>query len=112
MSATQHLDPRQVAIDEVVKAWPDVRSKQVFAHRGYVRGGKMFAFIADEGVSVRAASPSEGEALYARDGVVPFVYNPGMEMKGWPVLPLRTDAELDEAISAVRRAYENALPRT
>ena len=106
MSPKQQLDPRQTAVDEVVASWPDVRAKQVFGHRGYVRGGKMFAFIADAGVSVRTFSDAEAAALYARDGVVPFVYNPGMEMRAWPVLPLRSDAELDAALSAVRAAYE------
>jgi TfoX/Sxy family transcriptional regulator of competence genes len=106
MSAAQQLDPRQSAVEEVVASWPEVRAKQVFGHRGYVRGGKMFAFIADEGVSVKTFSPKEAEAFYARAGVAPFVYKPGMEMTAWPVLPLRSDTELDEALSAARRAYE------
>lgn len=106
MSSKQQLDPRQSAVDEVVASWPEVRAKQVFGHRGYVRGGKMFAFIADTGVSVKTISDAEAERLYARDGVEPFVYNPGMEMRAWPVLPLRTDAELDDALSALRIAYE------
>ena len=109
MCAAQQLDPRQVAIDDVVSTWPEVKAKQVFGHRGYVRGGKMFAFLADEGVSVRTFSAEEAEALYARKGVAPFVYRPGMEMAAWPVLPLRSDADLDDALSAVRRAYEAAV---
>ena len=108
MSAGQKLDPRQVAIDEVVVEWPEVKAKQVFGHRGYVRGGKMFAFLADEGVSVKTFSAEEADELYARDGVTPFVYRPGMEMAAWPVLPLNTDTDVDEALSAVRRAYESA----
>lgn len=107
MSAAQQLDLRQQAVEEVVTAWPDVRGKQVFGHRGYVRSGKMFAFIADTGVSVKTFSAEESELMYARDGVTPFVYNPGMEMRAWPVLPLRSDAELDAALSAIRQAYES-----
>ncbi len=106
MSPKQDLDARQRAIDEIVAEWPEVKAKQVFGHRGYVRTGKMFAFLADQGVSVKASTAEEADALYAREGVAPFVYNAGMEMKAWPVLPLRTDAELDEALSVVRQAYE------
>jgi len=109
MSAPRQLAPRQAAVDEVVASWPDVKAKQVFGHRGYVRGGTMFAFLADEGVSVRTFSAEQSAELYARDGVVPFVYRPGMEMAAWPVLPLRSDAELDDALTAVRRAYEGAI---
>ena len=108
MSAPRQLAPRQAAVDEVVAGWPEVKLKQVFGHRGYVRGGKMFAFLAEEGVSVKTFSAEESAVLYARSGVLPFVYRPGMEMAAWPVLPLRSDAELDDALSAVRRAYEAA----
>lgn len=107
MSAGQDLTPLQAAVDEVVSAWPEVRAKGVFGHRGYVRAGKMFAFQADEGVSVKAMTPDQARDLYAREDVVPFEYTPGMKMTAWPVLPLRTDAELDDVLSLVRRAYES-----
>ncbi len=106
MSAAKQLGPRQPALHEVITSWPDVRAKQVFGHRGYVRRGKMFAFLADAGVSVKTFSDAEAQELYARPDVVPFEYGPGMEMTAWPVLPLRSDAELDDALTAVRRAYE------
>ena len=108
MSARPHVTPRQSAVDEVVTSWPGVHARPVFGQRAYVRGRKMFAFLADAGVSVKAGSPQEAEKLCERDGVAPFVYGEGMEMKGWPVLPLRSDEELDEALSVVRRAYEAA----
>lgn len=99
-------DPAQAAVDEVVSTWPDVKPKQVFGHRGYIRGGKMFAFLGDTGVAVKTTTAEEADALYATDGVVPFVYSGSMEMRAWPVLPLRSDRELAEALSAVRRSYE------
>lgn len=104
----QQLDSRQSAIDEVVTAWPDVKAKKVFGRRGYVRSGTMFAFLLDGGVSVRTFTAEQSDALYSRDGVEPFVYRPGMEMSAWPVLPLRTDEELADALTAVRTAYESA----
>ena len=105
--ATQDLSALQQNIDEVVTSWPEVKARSVFGHRGYVRGGKMFGFLALGGVSVKAAGPAHADELYARDGVVAFTYN-GMPMRGWPVLPLRGDADLDDAVAEMRRAYEAA----
>lgn len=104
MSA-QEPSPLQRDVDEVVTLWPEVKARSVFGHRGYVRSGKMFGFLAEAGVSVKASDPGAAEALYARDGVTPFTYNGGM-MRNWPVLPLRGDADLDAALSELHRAYE------
>lgn len=100
------LEPLAAAADEAVSSWPDVRAKQVFGHRGYVRAGKMFAFIADDGLSFKAESPAAAEPLYSAGGAKPFVYHGEMEMRGWPVLPLSNDAELAAALTAIRGAYE------
>ncbi len=104
----QELNVNQRAVDEVVSAWPDVRAKQVFGHRGYVRSGKMFGFHASEGVAVRTFSESEADALYARAGVVPFIYNGSMEMRAWPVLPLADDTQVASALTALQEAYARA----
>ena len=101
------LDPLQAAADEAIRSWPDVRAKQVFGHRGYVRSGKMFAFIADDGLSFKAATSQEAEALYAAGSAKPFVYGGSMEMRGWPVVSVRTEPELADALTAARGAYEN-----
>jgi hypothetical protein len=101
------LSPLSQAFDEVVTSWPDVKARPVFGHRGYVRAGKMFAFLAGDGVAVKAAGDFAGE-LYARPGVEAFAYN-GMPMKQWPILPLQADDALDDAIANARRAYESAL---
>jgi TfoX/Sxy family transcriptional regulator of competence genes len=100
------LDPLQSAADEAIKSWPDVRARNVFGHRGYVRGGKMFAFIADDGLSFKAANGAEAEELYAAGRAKPFIAGADMVMHGWPVLPLATDEHLAEALSAAREAYE------
>jgi len=102
----QVLAPEQHSVDEVVAEWPEVRAKQVFGHRGYVRGGKMFGFQADVGVAIKVFAGEVADALYARDGVVPFVYNGAMEMRAWPVMPLRTDAEIAAALTALKDAYD------
>lgn len=104
----QILDPLQSAADEVVASWPGVKAKNVFGHRGYVRGGHMFGFMADAGVSVKAAPEQDAESLYAAGLATPFFYNGTMEMRGWPVVPLATDTDLDAALDALRRAYEAA----
>jgi TfoX/Sxy family transcriptional regulator of competence genes len=103
-------DPRdtlQSAVEDVITSWPDVRAKQVFGHRGYVRNGKMFAFLADDGLSFKARTAEEAEALYESGAATPFVYNGSMEMRGWPVLPLATDDQLPSALTAAQTAYEN-----
>jgi hypothetical protein len=99
-------DPRQLVIDEVVTAWPDVRAKQVFGHRGWVRGGKMFGFLAGNGAAVRITAAMNGDVIMAREGVTLFAYD-GRPMKGWAVLPLTTDAELDAAVDLERQAYDS-----
>ncbi len=95
-------------IEEVVTSWPDVRARQVFGHRGFVRAGKMFAFFAEQGLSVRTYSAAEADAFYTRDGVVPFVYNGSMEMRAWPVLPITSNEDAEAAILAAHDAYEGA----
>ena len=101
------LQPLEAAADEAITSWPDVRGKQVFGHRGYVRAGKMFAFIAEDGLSFKSPTKIEAEALYSAGAAKPFVYHGEMEMRGWPVLPLANDTDLAEALTAVRSAYEN-----
>ena len=105
----QELNERQRAIDEVATEWFEARGKQVFGHRGFVRCGKMFGFLTGEGVAVRVYSDEEAEEWYSRDGVTVFTYHE-MEMRAWPVLPLRTDEEFDAAIDALHRAYEFSVP--
>jgi hypothetical protein len=104
----QILDPLQQDADEIVSAWPGVKAKNVFGHRGYVRDGHMFGFMADTGVSFKAGSKDAAEALYARGRAAPFMYNGTMEMRAWPVLPLTDDADLAAALDALQEAYEAA----
>lgn len=99
--------PLESAADEAIKSWPDVKARNVFGHRGYVRSGKMFAFIADDGLSFKAANGAEAEALYADGRATPFVAGADMVMHNWPVLPLATDEQLAEALTAARGAYEH-----
>ena len=98
-------DPIQAAADEAISSWPGVHLRQVFGHRGYVRGRKMFAFIASDGLAFKTAAEI-AESLYASGAATPFVYGSSMEMRGWPVLPLRDDTSLTRALSASREAYE------
>jgi len=105
---TQRLDAMQTAADEVIASWPNVRAKQVFGHRGYVRSGHMFAFIADSGLAIKASSTGDAEALYESGHAEPFVYNGTMEMRRWPVMPLDEDSALTSALSSAREAYESA----
>lgn len=106
--SNDQLGPAQQAIDDTVSEWPDVRAKPVFGHRGWVRNGKMFGFIAEEGVAVKAFAGSESDALFALDGVVAFVHN-GMAMRAWPILPLRAETEVETALTALHSAYERAV---
>ncbi|PKQ16531.1 MAG: hypothetical protein CVT67_03805 [Actinobacteria bacterium HGW-Actinobacteria-7] len=97
----QKLNALQQTLDSAIAEWPGVHSKSIFGHRGYVLGGKMIGFLADEGVAVKVPGP-EIDAAYAIDGVVPFAYGEH-EMRGWPVLPLRNDDELSSALSALEQ---------
>lgn len=103
-------DPLLWDIDDVVKSWPDVKAKQVFGHRGYVRSGKMFGFIAEGGAAVKVVSDEDAAELFARDGVKPFAYS-GMEMRGWAVLPIRSKSDVDDALSWMSRSYEGVAGR-
>lgn len=107
--AIPDLTPLQAAFHDVVTAWPQVAARPVFGHRGYVRAGKMFAFVVGEGMSVKAAG-SFADELYARPGGIAFAYN-DMPMAQWPILPLRTDAELDDVITQARRSYESVAAK-
>jgi hypothetical protein len=109
MSDAEHtgIDARQATIDEVVTSWPEVKGKNVFGHRGYVRGGRMFGFLHPSGVAVKAWA-DEADELYRLEGVTAFSYN-GMEMRAWPILPLRTDGDIDSVIEHLHHAYELAV---
>lgn len=107
MSDDRPHTPTQTRLDEVVTTWPDVRGKNAFGHRGYVHNGKMFGFLADEGVAIKVWAGDDAAAVYAQDGVHAFAHS-GMEMRAWPVLPLRSEAELETALSALQNAYEKA----
>jgi hypothetical protein len=104
----QELTEHQVSLDATLVEWPEVRVKPAFGHRGYVRNGKMFAFMADEGVGVKAWAGEEVDALYALEGVRSFEVN-GMAMRAWPILPLRSDEEISQALTALQHAYERAV---
>jgi TfoX/Sxy family transcriptional regulator of competence genes len=99
-------NPLQSAADETVSSWPDVRAKQVFGHRGFVHNGKMFAFLAENGLALKAENAAAAEQLYESGTAVPFVYREGMEMRGWPILPLADDEHLSAALEAAWEAYE------
>jgi hypothetical protein len=101
------LNMRHATVDEVVTSWPEVKGKNVFGHRGYVRSGRMFGFLHPNGVAVKAWA-DEADELYLLEGVTAFSYN-GMEMRAWPILPLRTDAEADEVIQRLHHAWERAV---
>jgi TfoX/Sxy family transcriptional regulator of competence genes len=103
--AIPQLTPLQSAFHDVVTVWPEVAARPVFGHRGYVRAGKMFAFVVGDGMAVKASGAFADE-LYARPGVVAFAYN-DMPMRQWPVLELRGDADLDDVLDQARRSYES-----
>ena len=99
-------DPLQLALDAVVAEWPDVNAKQIFGHRGYVRTGKMFGYLADDGVSVKLTSAMDADEVMSRDGVTAVQHHGEKPTKGWATLPLRNDADLDAAVDLLHRAYE------
>jgi len=106
---SEDIGEQQSVVDGVVTEWPDVRAKQVFGHRGYVRNGRMFGFLAEEGVAVKTFGDGDLEDIYARPGVRPFVYSDGMEMRAWPVLPLSDDAQVESVLTELKRAYDRAV---
>jgi len=94
-------------VEEIVLSWPGVKRKQVFGHQGFVRGNAMFAFFPEKGqASFKAATSQEAESLYTSGAAKPFVYNVRMQMRAWPVIPLRTDADLQEVLTRMRSAYD------
>lgn len=105
---THEHTPLQQAADSTISEWPEVRGKNVFGHRGYVRNGKMIGFLADEGLAVKVLAGTEADELYARDGVHAFSHT-GMEMRGWAVLPLRDAGELEAALTAMQHAYDRTV---
>lgn len=103
----EELSEAQSRIDATVIEWPEARVKMTFGHRGFVRNGKMFGFFAEGGLAVKAWASDDAPDLYAHDGVVPFAYN-GMPMRAWPILPLRNEAEVETALTALSDAYQRA----
>ncbi len=102
------LDELKSNVEEIVLSWPGVKRKEVFGHPGFVRGNGMFAFFPDKGeAAFKAATSQEAETLYASNRAKPFVYNVRMQMRAWPVLPLRTDADLQEVLTRMRSAYDS-----
>lgn len=106
--AASDLTPLQTAVNEVATSWPEARAKQVFGHRGFVRNGKMFGFLADDGIAIKVMAGAQSDVIYALEGVHAFAYN-AMEMRAWPIMPLRDDADLEAGLTALREAYERAV---
>lgn len=98
-------DVLAAAFDDTVTSWPEVRIKQVFGARAYLRGKAMFAFLAQGGAAIKVLSDDERARLLAFKGAALFTYN-AMPMKGWLVLPLGSDAQLDAVVQEARLAYE------
>jgi hypothetical protein len=102
---TDTHDALEAAFDDTVTSWPEVRAKGVFGYRGYVRGKAMFAFLTPVGVAIKALSDSERARLLGFRGAECFAYNE-RPMKGWVVLPISSDADLDPVVQEARLAYE------
>jgi TfoX/Sxy family transcriptional regulator of competence genes len=98
----------EATADEVISTWPDVRSRNVFGHRGYVRDGSMFAFIAEGGLAFKVRDEAAATELFESGSAVPFCYRRDMVMRGWAVMALGGDEELSAALSAASEAYERA----
>jgi hypothetical protein len=99
------LDPLAAALDDTLTSWPEVRAKGVFGYRGYVRGRAMFAFLTPGGAAIKVLSEHERARLLAFEGAALFRYN-DRPMKGWLVLPLASDSELDAIVQEARLTYE------
>jgi len=99
------LSPLESTADEAIRCWPGVRAKNVFGHRGFVRDGRMFAFFAEDGLAFKAQRRT-AEALYAAGLATPFAYGGGMQMRGWPIVPLANAEQLADALTAAHDAYE------
>lgn len=104
----RELTALQQNVNEIASTWPDVRAKLVFGHRGWVRNGKMFGFLADDGVAVKTPAGPEADAAYARHGVHAFAHG-GMEMRAWPILPLRSESDLEFALTSLQAACDRAV---
>jgi len=103
----EDLTELQQLVDSTVLEWPEVRAKAAFGHRGYVRNGKMFGFLADGGLAVKLFAGDESTQIYARDDVHAFAHS-GMEMRAWPILPLKDPADVSLALEALQHACDRA----
>ena len=102
--ATREAIGPVVTVESVVLDWEDTRARVVFGHRAYLRGHRMFAYLIEGGVAVGGLPVADRAELVAQ-GVRPVVRG-GEEIRGWHVLPVASDDDVDGALDFLRRAWE------
>jgi TfoX/Sxy family transcriptional regulator of competence genes len=86
----------------------DVRQKNVFGGRGFLRGKSAFAVVWEEGLIIKCPKSEYDDAL-GRTGVEPFAPDGERPMSTWVVVAqeaLAEDPELEEWLSRGIRALE------
>lgn len=84
----------------------DVRQKNVFGGRGFLRGKTAFVIVWGEGMLVKCPKGEYEDAL-AMDGVTPFAPDGERPMSTWVVVPdeqLADDPQLEEWLARGLRA--------
>jgi TfoX/Sxy family transcriptional regulator of competence genes len=99
-------------LDEVLLDIPGVKAGKMFGLPGYYVGGKLFACVWENGVSVKLPQDVR-EKLLKQKGVEPFVPMEGRPMREWALITRKNSKDYlkyeDVFLSAVE--YVLSLPK-
>jgi len=97
----------RLAFEKRAMRWPHVSTKRMFGCPCYEANGRLFAFMVTDGVVLTQLPESDKDELSKRDGV--DFFRPGRRVSKWLRIPVKSEGELEETLTFVRKSYLTAL---
>lgn len=104
----QSMQNLRAAFEKAVMQWPQVRAKKMFGCPCYQAGGKLFAFLVNNGVVITHLPESQREALALKFSLTSFQANE-KTMPGWPQAPFVNKGDLPALLPFIQASYQAAL---
>lgn len=111
----KYFNEEQMAVlrnnfESKIDGWQDVRQKKMFGFLSYLAGGKMFAFLVNDGLVITNLNQEEREAIAERYPSESFQAG-GRRVGHWLKINLASQADMQDLLPAVRVSYHAALEK-
>lgn len=95
-------------LERRVATWPGVHAGQMFGCPCFDANGKLFAFVATNGVVLTQLEWSDRAELAKLFRAGPFAPEPGRAATKWAQVPATKPADLEPLLPWIRKSYETA----